>query len=127
MEQTPLPPLVSDEYLSSLTPISEDWKDGPCSPVTPTEVRNIYEAERSKLMEKITRLEGKTNFEVVPKEQYDRTREVVQGLVDLIAELRCKEGCRKYEPGGTAPLCYQCGERHRIIALAKSINIEPTK
>ena len=57
-----------------------------------------------------------------------RTREVVQVLVDLIAELRCKEGCRKYEPGGTAPLCYQCGERHRILALAKSqLQIKPTK
>ena len=79
MEQTKtLPPLVSDEYLSSLTPISEDWKDGPCTPVTPTEVRNIYEAERR------------------------RTREVVQALVNGINDARfALFGCGKVELANT--------------------------
>ena len=128
MEQTPLPPLVSDEYLSSLTPISQDWKDGPCTPVTPTEVRNIYEAERSKLMEKITRLEGTTNFEVVPKEQYDRALEVVQSLVDALKlatgwlpyhEHMEEDSENKFDATDKA-IVY-------VLALAKSINIEPTK
>lgn len=127
MEQT-LPPLVSDEYLSSLTPISQDWKDGPCTPVTPTEVRNIYEAERSKLMEKITRLEGTTNFEVVPKEQYDRALEVVQSLVDALKlatgwlpyhEHMEEDSENKFDATDKA-IVY-------VLALAKSINIEPTK
>lgn len=94
MEQTPLPPLLSDKILAQALCLSDEclW------------LRAQYEEDRQ------------------------RTREVVQALVNLVAELRCKEGCRKYEPGGTAPLCYQCGERHRILALAKSqLQIEPTK
>ena len=138
MEQKPLPPLVSDEYLSSLTPISEDWKDGPCTPVTPTEVRNIYEAERSKLMEKITRLEGTTSFETVPKEQYDRTREVLQSLVDAVGSMEHfspmdDEVCDVMShplPSDRHRRDEPCPVIVRIISalsLAKSINIEPTK
>ncbi len=98
MEQTPLAPLVSDEDVKRI----RNAKFSESVPIF--EVRDLYEADRLK------------------------TREVVQALVNITAELRCKEGCRKYEPGGTAPLCYQCGERHRILALAKStLNIEPSK
>lgn len=40
---------------------------------------------------------------------------ITKDLVDLIADLRCKEGCRKYDSSKSRPLCYQCGRRHDLI------------
>lgn len=51
--QTKREPLVSDEFLASYTLMSDDWPDGPSGPVTPTEVRNIYEAAIDKQAELI--------------------------------------------------------------------------
>lgn len=50
---TPRPPLLSDEFLSSHTLFSEDWPDGPAGPVTPTEVRNHYEATWGPLIQQL--------------------------------------------------------------------------
>jgi hypothetical protein len=92
-------------------------------------------AERTKLLDKITRLEGKTNFETVPKEQYDRAREVVQSLVDAMK--RADEQIAHTEPCPwpvVPPEICGCplGDARRTIDaafdLAKSqLQIEPTK
>ncbi len=118
MEQT-LPPLVSDEYLSSLTPISQDWKDGPRTPVTPTEVRDIYEAERSKLLDKITRLEGTTNFEVVPKEQYDRALEMYKHAIEV-----SPKSAQNYTRAGVA-LKNLKSIPEAVVALERAVVLDP--
>ena len=120
MEQTKtLPPLVNRdrfaEYAAQYTyPTSREVLRAL------EKFADIHEAERSKLLDKITRLEGTTNFEVVPKEQYDRTREVVQALVNGINDARfALFGCGKVELANALS---------EIEILAKSqLNIEPTK
>ena len=116
MEQKPLPPLVSArlfDILRSLDGNVAEWVTEDLLSIHDDLVKE--EAERSKLMEKITRLEGTTSFETVPKEQYDRTLEVVQAiLAKWKTELR--------EDGWENSIQYDNAE-----ALAKSINIEPTK
>jgi hypothetical protein len=47
-------PLLSDEWLATLTP-DEDWPEGPVFYPTSTMVRNIYEAARAKDAELIQR------------------------------------------------------------------------
>lgn len=93
-EQKPLPPLVSDEYLRSHTPISEDWPDGPRAPVTPTEVRNLYEADRQ------------------------RTREVVQSLVDALKLER--DEWHKLHDGNCETI-----RADEALSLAAELNITP--
>lgn len=119
MEQTKtLPPLVNRdrfaEYAAQYTyPTSREVLRAL------EKFADIHEAERSKLLDKITRLEGTTNFEVVPKEKYDRTREVAQALVDDLRKLRM-------EYGNNVGRTTQIGIRS--LDLAKSqLNIEPTK
>ena len=137
MEQKPLPPLVSArlfDILRSLDGNVAEWVTEDLLSIHDDLVKE--EAERSKLMEKITRLEGTTSYETVPKEQYDRTREVVQALVDALGELRygaelgaIEWDCQCEEDAGIT--CGPCGSFERgdaAIALAKSrLQISPTK
>lgn len=146
MEQTPPPPLVSDErkplsyYMRNGLWYFTQPPDAITGQVIPQSTVEIWlsrveemEADRTKLLDKITRLEGSTNFEVVPKEVHDRTREVVQALVNegnsTMAFLEpLVEGWLADGDDEAARYPSDLCERLRtLIALAKSINIEPTK
>ena len=139
MEQKPLPPLVSARLFDILRSLDEnvaEWVTEDLLSIHDDLVKE--EAERSKLMEKITRLEGTTSFETVPKEQYDRTREVLQSLVDAVGSMEHfspmdDEVCDVMShplPSDRHRRDEPCPVIVRIISalsLAKSINIEPTK
>lgn len=96
MEQTPLPPLVSNRLIRGEC---EDDK------VTPYEVRDQYEADRQ------------------------RTREVVQALVDALSLANTKLPARSALPTGTFTyMGYVCASVDAAFAVAKSrLQIEPTK
>lgn len=102
-EQTP--PLVSDERILNDVKLTVratpnrtmEVKD---LPLTAFQVRDIYEADRQK------------------------TREVVQALVDGIETMRQGSFADKFIFADDADLD---AHADRLLALAKSINIEPTK
>jgi hypothetical protein len=116
MEQT-LPPLVSDEQIETE---ANEWREGE---------RGITIAHR------MCFFSGAEWMRSECEADRQRTREVVQALVDALGELRygaelgaIEWDCQCEEDAGIT--CGPCGSFERgdaALALAKSINIKPTK
>lgn len=124
MEQTPLPPLVSEYDIQNL------WDDV---------VRPVVKAMEKQLGQCSPAFQaGEMARAIIPIYEADRakTREVVQALVDALGELRygadlgaIEWDCQCEEDAGiTCGPCESFERGYAAIALAKSqMNIEPTK
>jgi hypothetical protein len=80
--QTKPEPYLSDERIAiDLSKSFADDRDRHAATIAACDIRDHYEPELQRLRAENDRLRGTTNFEVVPKEAYDRLREVAEAII----------------------------------------------